>query len=59
LATINLLQALLMLLVVVGARDSLDKPVVGGMAALETRYKSKWRDHFSASEKKTFHGPRW
>jgi hypothetical protein len=35
-----------------GLGDSLDKPVVGGIAALETRYKSKWRNHFSASEKK-------
>ncbi len=37
-----------------GLGDSLDKPVVGGIAALETRYKSKWRNHFSASEKKLF-----
>jgi hypothetical protein len=42
-----------------GLEDSLDKPVVGGIAALETGYKSKWRNHFSASEKNTFHGPRW
>jgi hypothetical protein len=33
-----------------GLGDSLDKPVVGGIA-LKTRYKSKWRNHFSASEK--------
>jgi hypothetical protein len=41
-----------------GLGDCLDKPVVGGIAALETHYKSKWRNHFSASEK-TFHSPRW
>jgi hypothetical protein len=35
-----------------GLGDFLDKPVVGGIAALETRYKSKWHNHFSASEKK-------
>ena len=37
-----------------GLGDCLDKPVVGGIAAIETLYKSKWRTHFSASEKKYF-----
>jgi hypothetical protein len=40
-----------------GLGDSLDKPVVGGIAALETHSKSKWRNHFSASEKNTFTVP--
>jgi hypothetical protein len=33
-----------------GLRDSLDKPVVGRIAAIEARYKLKWRNHFSASK---------
>jgi hypothetical protein len=37
-----------------GLGDSLDKPVIGGISALETRYKSKWCNHFLASEKKNF-----
>jgi hypothetical protein len=37
-----------------GLGDFLDKPVVGGIAAIETLYKSKWRTHFSSSEKKHF-----
>jgi hypothetical protein len=37
-----------------GLGTCLDKPVVGGIAAIEIRCKSKWRNHFSASEKKHF-----
>ncbi len=37
-----------------GLEDCVDKPVVGGIAAMERLHKSKWRKHFSPSEKKYF-----
>jgi hypothetical protein len=37
-----------------GLEDCEDKPVVGGIAAIERHQKSKWRKHFSPSEKKHF-----
>lgn len=37
-----------------GLGDCEDKPVVGGIAAIERHHKSKWWNHFSASEKKHF-----
>lgn len=37
-----------------GLEDFQDKPVAGGIAVIETLYKSKWRKHFSGSEKKHF-----
>jgi hypothetical protein len=36
-----------------GLGNCLDKPAVGRIAAIKIRFKSKWRNHFSASEKKT------
>jgi hypothetical protein len=37
-----------------GLEDCKDKPVVGGIAAMERQHKSKWRKHFSPSETKHF-----
>jgi hypothetical protein len=37
-----------------GLEDREDKPVAGGIAAMERHHKSKWRKHFSPSEKKHF-----
>jgi hypothetical protein len=39
-----------------GLEDCQDKPVVGGIAAMERQQKSKWRKHFSPSEEKYFSG---
>jgi hypothetical protein len=41
-----------------GLEDCQDKPVVCRIAAMERQQKSKWRKHFSPSEKNTFHGRR-
>jgi hypothetical protein len=41
-----------------GLEDCEDKPVVGGIAAMERQHKSKWQKHFSPSKKNTFYGPR-
>jgi hypothetical protein len=37
-----------------GLEDCQDKPVVGGIAAMERQQKAKWRKHFSPSKKKSF-----
>jgi hypothetical protein len=37
-----------------GLEDCKDKPLVGGIAAMERQQKSKWRKHFSPAEKKHF-----
>ena len=37
-----------------GLEECEDKPVVGGISAMERQHKSKWRKHFSPSEKKYF-----
>ena len=37
-----------------GLHSSKNKPVEGGLDALETSFKSKWRKHFTPSEEKAF-----
>ena len=38
-----------------GTGPYLERPYPGGLLALETTYKTKWRAHFSNAQKKTIH----